>query len=84
MNKVEQVKDCATPEEMRAELFRMRQHNFVVSRVIDLADFKGLSAEDKYTMLAYYSLKSHQELYEKVLNYELSEILSTRMFEPRG
>lgn len=56
--KIEQVNDADTPEEMRAEIARLRRYDSTVCRVMDTADFRGLSGEDRYTMLAYYALKA--------------------------
>ena len=54
---VEQVREATTPEEMRAEIFRLRREAPLVRSVMDMADFNGLSAEDRYTALAYYALQ---------------------------
>jgi len=59
MSIIEQVvtdRTINTPEDMRKELFRLRLHDPLVRRVFDVANMDGLSAEDKYTMLAYYAM----------------------------
>lgn len=53
----EQIKDADTVEEMRVEIFRLRQYDPLVRNVMDRADYTGLSGEDRYTILAYYALK---------------------------
>jgi hypothetical protein len=58
---IEQMKDATTPAEMRAEIYRHRQYDHMVRRVIDIADYDGLSAEDRYTILAYHALKAKNE-----------------------
>ena len=64
----EQVKKAETPEEMRAELFRLRHYDGLVRRVMDMADYGGLSAEDKYTILAYYALAERVQYQNLVLD----------------
>lgn len=56
--KIEQVKDAETPDQMRAELQRMRRHNVIANNAMTLADIQGMSAEDRYTALAYHALKA--------------------------
>lgn len=53
---IEQVKKAETPEEMRAEIFRLSRYHHMVRNVLDRANYQGLSAEDKYTIIAYYAL----------------------------
>ena len=58
MNREEILKMAAeTPEQMRAELFRLRHYDSLVRAVMDAADYSGMSSEDKYTMLAYHAMK---------------------------
>ena len=54
---IEQVKDASGPSEMRAELHRMRNYDPLVRSVMDSADYSGMSAEDRYTLLAYHALR---------------------------
>lgn len=68
MNIYEQVKEAVTPEEMRAELFRLTYHDNLVKAVWDLAEYRGLSAEDKYTILAYEAVKIKTDLQKKLLD----------------
>lgn len=53
----EEPREAVTPAEMRAEIFRLRYNNATIHNVMTAADHQGLSAEDRYTMLAYYALK---------------------------
>ena len=54
---IEQVRDATSPTDMRAEIYRLRRENPLVRAVMDMADYNGLSAEDRYTFLAYHALK---------------------------
>jgi hypothetical protein len=67
---IEQLKDVHTPEEMRAEIHRLaRERSSVLVRsVMDCADFNGLSAEDRYTMLAYHALRDLARYQKVALN----------------
>ena len=59
---IEQLKDASTPDEMRAEIFRMRFHNPMVHSVMNIADYRGLSAEDRYVILSYNALRAINKL----------------------
>lgn len=54
---IEQVREATTPEEMRSEILRLRHEVSLVRAVMDMADFNGMSAEDRYTILAYHAIK---------------------------
>ncbi len=64
----EQVKDAVTPDEMRAEIFRLQHYDPLVRAVMDYADYRGASAEDRYTVLAYNALKQLNEIKRHVLD----------------
>ncbi|MDP3139856.1 MAG: hypothetical protein Q8N17_26405 [Burkholderiaceae bacterium] len=64
---LEQVRDANTPEEMRAEIARLRRESVIVKNTMDCADYTGLSSEDRYTMLAYHALAALART-QKVLN----------------
>jgi len=64
---LEQVKDATTPTEMRAELYRLKHFDPLVRSVFDAADYGGMSAEDRYTVLAYNALKQLSEMKKHVL-----------------
>lgn len=53
--------EATTPEEMRAALYKIAYDEPVVNNVVRQADYTGLSAEDKYTILSYYALKQMME-----------------------
>jgi hypothetical protein len=63
----EKVNDANTAEEMRAEILRLRHYNPIVRMLMDMADYKGVSAEDRFTILAYNVLKQNATLQELVL-----------------
>jgi hypothetical protein len=65
---LEQVKDAETPEEMRAEIYRLQHYDSLVRAVMDSANYRGASAEDRYTVLAYNALKQLAEIKRHVLN----------------
>ena len=65
---IEQVRDASTPEEMRAEIFRLSHYDSMVRNCRDAANYRGSSAEDYYTMLAYYALKDRQKFMGMVLD----------------
>lgn len=52
-----EIRDATTPAEMRAEIYRLRNESPLVCAVMQTADYSGLSAEDRFTVLAYLALK---------------------------
>jgi hypothetical protein len=66
---IEQVKDANTAEEMRAEIFRLQYYDHLVKSVMDTANYSGMSAEDRYTMLAYHALKQKNDAQARVLEF---------------
>lgn len=76
---IEQVKDATTPEEMRAEIFRLQYYDALVRAVMDSANYTGMGAEDRYTVLAYHALraknKSQALVYECVRTSVMPQIL---------
>jgi hypothetical protein len=65
------IRDCSTPDEVRAELFRLRRESSLVSHAMDFADYSGYSGEDKYAMLAYHALKSRAEYIKSTLSLQM-------------
>lgn len=61
------VREAATPNEMRAEIFRLAYIDPLVRSIFRASDIQGLSAEDRYTILAYHALKSRSIYMEKLL-----------------
>lgn len=76
---IEQVKDAATPEQMRAEIFRLQHYDHLVKSVMDTANYNGMSAEDRYTMLAYHALKQRNDAQARVLGFVNLTPISIRM-----
>lgn len=74
MMDVEQVRKAETAEEMRAEIFRLMRFDPMVRRVIDMADYRGMSAEDKYTMIAYYALSERNRFQKMALDFSALDI----------
>lgn len=68
---IEQLKDATSPEEMRAELFRLRHYDPLVRRVFDMADYNGMSAEDKYIALAYYAMKDRNNFLRQIVSMDM-------------
>jgi len=73
----EEVRPANTQEEMRVELFRLEHFNPLVRSVADMAHYKGLSGEDKYTVLAYHALK---QLVDLQRNYFKNEMMKPREY----
>ena len=65
---IEQLKEAATPDEMRAEIYRLCRHDPMVHQVMAMADHQGLSAEDRYTALAYYALRTLLAAHQQALD----------------
>jgi hypothetical protein len=65
---IEQLKEATTPDEMRAEINRLRQKDAMVRSVLDMADWKGLSAEDRYAILAYLALRERAKMQKLILD----------------
>lgn len=66
---IEQVREATTPEEMRAEIFRLSKEDPLVRNVLDSARYHGKSSEDKYTELAYYALKEAARAKQMIHDY---------------
>ena len=49
--------DVDTVEKMREELFKASYYDPLIRQVFDMANYKGLSGEDRYTLLAYHAMK---------------------------
>lgn len=65
---IEQVKNANSLEEMRAEIFRLSRNDAMVRQVMDMANHRGLSAEDRFTALAYYALRERSLLQKVILD----------------
>lgn len=66
---IAEVRDATTPQEMRAELFRLRFDDPLVRACLDAGDYSGMSAEDKYTVLAYNAVKQKCHLQRVIADY---------------
>lgn len=75
MNEIDKVQEANTAEEMRAEILRLRRHIPMVRQVMDLADYKGVSAEDRFTILAYNILRQNEVLQRLVLDYRMTHVI---------
>jgi len=74
---VEQVRDATTPEQMRAEFFRLARYDSMVRAVMDTANYNGLSAEDKYTLLAYSALRDRASAMKQVYDFVIRTPMAT-------
>lgn len=72
MDDIEEVREATSPSEMRAEINRLRYYDPIARATMDAADYYGLSAEDRYTTLAYHALKSSADAHRKLFRYALS------------
>lgn len=70
---IEELMEADTPQKMRAELIRFSQYDNLTSVCFRFADVHGLSAEDRYTVLAYHATRARMELL-KELHKELHNI----------
>jgi len=61
------IEQAESADEMRAAIFRFRFENILVKSVLDSVEYSGMSAEDKYTMLAYHAICRAEELQKMVL-----------------
>ena len=77
---LEQVRDATTPEEMRAELFRLKHYDPLVRACWDASDYGGMGSEDRYTILAYNATKAKNKAQQQVL--EFSSCLVRPWIEP--
>lgn len=59
---IKPLDEATTPEEMRAALFKMSYDDSLVGQVFMHANRSGLSAEDRYTMLAYHAVKAYRHM----------------------
>lgn len=71
MNMIEQVKKAETVEEMRAELFRLSHCDPLVRHVMQMADYSGLSAEDRYTILAYHAMADRNRFMQMGMDFTM-------------
>ena len=65
----EQLKDAETPDEMRAAIFMAARHDPLIRQVMDAADHKGMSGEDRYTVLAYHALKAMMDAHQREIDF---------------
>lgn len=70
MDPEEQVRECKTIDEMRAEIFRFAYHDGLTHRALDSANYLGLSGEDKYVQLAYHALKHRAAVMREYLRLD--------------
>lgn len=69
MFNIEQVREATTFEDMRAEIARLRREDIIVRQVMDIADYRGMSSEDRYTALAYYALQANARAQKLLMEY---------------
>ena len=69
--KIELPKEATSPADMRAEIFRLRRDLPPVRAVMDTADYNGMSAEDRYTMLAYHALRDYARVHNVLMDHLL-------------
>lgn len=71
----ERIQDASTPAEMRAAIFQLQYRDSLVSRVMRSANYSGMSAEDRYTMLAYHVLQEREVLGNLLLRHANANLL---------
>lgn len=67
----EQIKPADTPDDMRAEIYRVSYGDSMVRNVMMMSDHMGLSGEDRYVILAYNALRELNRLKQLVLDDKL-------------
>ena len=68
---VEQVREAHTPNDMRAELYRVSREDSLVRSVFQMADYNGMSAEDRYTVLAYHAMAARNKLMQESIEFAM-------------
>jgi hypothetical protein len=85
---IEQVREATTPSEMRIEISRLRRSDSLVRGVMDSADYTGMSAEDRFTMLSYHALcalaKHKKVLHDYVLMTPSPPLVTCRIDNQEG
>jgi len=81
---IEQLKEVTTPAEMRAEIFRLMQHDPMVCNVMRMADYNGLSGEDRYLILAYHALHELARMKQMVLDNALTRPMPPMFVPPNA
>lgn len=79
---IEQVRDATTPEEMRAEIFRLTYYDSLVRSVRDASNYRGMSAEDFYTVLAYNALRQRNHIQALFLEHARCNPMPTIVMMP--
>ena len=59
------------PTEMRQAIFEAMHESALVKNVMYSADYQGLSAEDRYTALAYHALVALETYYKQALQHAM-------------
>jgi hypothetical protein len=59
------------PDEMRARIYEASYESHLIRNVMTAADHAGMSAEDRYTMLAYHALVALETYYQQVLKFTM-------------
>lgn len=70
--KPESIEECAmaqTVNGMRQAIYKASHESALIRHSMQVADFQGLSGEDRYTMLAYHALVSLEQTYQQLTNY---------------
>lgn len=63
----EQIINADTPAGMRRAIFEAATHSSLIRNALYAADLRGMSAEDRYTFLAYYALRQLQDTSDELL-----------------
>jgi hypothetical protein len=58
------IVDCS---EMRRRIFEASHESALVRQAMNAADYNGMNAEDRYTLLAYHSLVALETYYKRCL-----------------
>lgn len=82
----QQLDEASEPAAMRAAIEKAGRQVPVVRQSLDMSRFRGLSAEDTYSVLSYYALQQmlavQRTLYEQAITAPLPTYVVLR--EPKG
>lgn len=66
-------KDPASIDEMRQAIDRARMDSPIIRNALDTAQWKGMSGEDKYVLLAYWALRELETHYRMNMDWLMTQ-----------
>lgn len=80
---IAKVGEAHTADEMRAELFRLSRDDHLVRSVFNHADYRGLSGEEKYLLLAYNAMRDRNNFMRQLYDWTMSHPAPSPFIELR-